>query len=71
MKSTFYMTHPEHGTHICYTPEDVEAHKLIGWVPMTEHGVTISDYVAPIVSQWAEIELTQPKKRGRKPKAKE
>ena len=27
----YYLTHPEHGVHICYTLEDVEAHKLIGW----------------------------------------
>lgn len=28
----FYMDHPEHGTHICYTPEDVSNHEKIGWV---------------------------------------
>lgn len=32
----YYLKHPEHGVHTCYTPEDVEAHKLIGWVLMEE-----------------------------------
>lgn len=32
----FYLTHPEHGTHICYTPEDVERHKAQGWKPQDE-----------------------------------
>lgn len=32
----YYLTHPDHGVHICYTPEDVEAHKLIGWVHLEE-----------------------------------
>lgn len=27
----YYLTHPEHGVHICYTLEDVEEHKQIGW----------------------------------------
>lgn len=53
----YYLTHPEHGQHICYTPEDVEAHKLIGWVPLEE--------AKP------EAKPEEPKKRGRKPKAKE
>ena len=32
----YYLTHPEHGVHICYTLEDVEAHKQIGWIEKTE-----------------------------------
>jgi hypothetical protein len=27
----YTMDHKEHGRHFCYTPEDVEAHKLHGW----------------------------------------
>jgi hypothetical protein len=27
----FYMDHPEHGAHICYTPEDVSVHEKSGW----------------------------------------
>lgn len=26
-----YMTHPDHGIHIVYTPEDAKAHEGIGW----------------------------------------
>jgi hypothetical protein len=51
----YHLKHPEHGEHICYTPEDVEAHKLIGWVPFDEP----QQITEP------------PKKRGRKPKAEE
>ncbi len=32
----YYLTHPEHGIHICYTLEDVEKHKQIGWVPVVK-----------------------------------
>jgi hypothetical protein len=54
----YYLTHPEHGTHICYTPEDVEAHKLIGWVPAW----------TPETIAEARNDIEPPKKRGRKPK---
>lgn len=52
----YYMQHPEHGVHICYTPEDVDAHKAIGWVPQEE----------------AKAKQAEPerKKPGRKPKVK-
>jgi len=50
------MTHPEHGQHVCYTPEDVEAHKKIGWVLIEE--------AKP------DQKIEPPKKRGRKPKDK-
>jgi hypothetical protein len=30
----YYMKHEDHGIHVCYTLQDVEAHKLIGWVPV-------------------------------------
>lgn len=59
----YYLKHPEHGTHICYTPEDVEAHKAIGWVQFDVE-------VTPKVAAWLDV-LIEPKKRGRKPKAKE
>lgn len=52
----YYLTHPDHGVHICYTPEDVEAHKRIGWVPLEE--------TKP------EAKPEEPKKRGRKPGVK-
>jgi hypothetical protein len=77
----YYLTHPEHGTHICYTPEDVEAHKRIGWVPMEENkqlfaGSKFSDEqvnaangAEPLVFNVVDISK-QPKKRGRKPKDK-
>ena len=51
----YYLTHPRHGTHICYTPEDVEAHKLIGWVEETKK---------------VEVINPERKKPGRKPKVK-
>lgn len=51
----FYLTHPEHGNHVVYTPEDVEAHKKLGWVPAEEKKAVPRE--------------TQ-KKRGRPPKAK-
>ena len=53
----YLMTHPENGQHICYTPEDVEAHRLIGWVPLDE--------AKPAAKP--EPERKQP---GRKPKVK-
>jgi hypothetical protein len=28
----YLLTHKDHGQHICYTLEDVEAHEKIGWV---------------------------------------
>lgn len=43
-----YMRHKEHGIHICYTPEDVEKHISIGWVPTDEFetkSVEVSDPV--------------------------
>lgn len=52
----YYLTHPEHGVHICYTPEDAEAHKAIGWIPLEK------------VKQ--EATPTERKKPGPKPKAK-
>lgn len=55
----YYMQHPEHGVHICYTPEDVEAHKLIGWVALEE----------PKVEGTLHLN-TERKKSGPKPKAK-
>lgn len=51
----YYLTHPNHGTHVCYTMEDVDKHRKEGWVPKEE--------AKPLV--------TEPKKRGRKPKDKE
>lgn len=59
MSGPFYLTHPEHGTHICYTPEDVEAHKAIGWVPVEEQKPETTLHLN-----------TERKKPGRKPKAK-
>lgn len=55
----YWLDHPEHGTHICYTPEDVEEHKKLGWIPREE-----KPKEAPRET------LTLPKKRGRPPKAK-
>ena len=55
----YILTHPEHGQHICYTPEDVEAHKLIGWV---ESEV--------IHKSETTLRLPERKKPGPKPKAK-
>lgn len=46
----YYLDHPEHGAHVCYTPEDVEEHKKIGWVLREEK---------------QQIQTVQPKKRGR------
>lgn len=53
----YLMTHPEHGQHICYTPEDVEAHKAIGWVLQDE-----------AVKSVERETLTIKNKPGRKPK---
>ena len=50
----YTLRHPDHGFHTCYTPEDVEAHKAIGWVPVEE--------VKPVEPER--------KKPGRKPKVK-
>lgn len=51
----YYMKHPEHGVHICYSPEDVEAHKAIGWA--------LVDEAKPAIQ-----EQKPRKKPGRKPK---
>lgn len=59
------MTHPEHGQHICYTPEDVESHKAIGWVPKEE-----KPEPAPKHAGWLVYAEPERKKPGRKPKAK-
>lgn len=55
-----YLTHPEHGQHVCYTPEDVEAHKLIGWVLLEE----------PKAEGTLHLN-TERKKPGRKPRAEQ
>lgn len=52
----YYMQHPEHGVHICYTPEDVKAHEAIGWRLKEENK--------------PEQKPEEPKRRGRKPKVK-
>lgn len=52
----YYLDHPEHGSHICYTPEDVEAHKAVGWVLREDKP--------------AKVQADEPKKRGRKPRVK-
>lgn len=51
-----YMRHKEHGIHICYTPEDVEKHRAIGWVPTDEFETKRVEIADP-------VEVT--KKRGR------
>jgi hypothetical protein len=51
------MKHPEHGQHICYTQEDVEAHKKIGWREIEEAKPSV------------EVSL-QPVKRGRPAKVR-
>ena len=67
----YYMQHPEHGVHICYTPEDVEAHKAIGWVMRDENTNEYGDSEKISYSTIGEpSDFSQPKKRGRKPKAK-
>ncbi len=50
------LKHPEHGYHLCYTPEDVEVHKAIGWIEEQEDTV-----IKP---------QPERKKPGRKPKVK-
>lgn len=55
----YLMTHPEHGQHICYTPEDVEAHRLIGWFPAWLRPAEPTLHLNP-----------ERKKPGRKPKVK-
>ena len=55
----YYLTHPEHGVHICYTPEDVEVHKAVGWVPLEDQKVDGTLHLN-----------TERKKPGRKPKVK-
>lgn len=56
----YYLTHPEHGTHICYTLEDVEAHKAIGW----------SDKSEETQEPQQEPQKATVKKTGRPPKVK-
>lgn len=56
----YLMTHPENGQHICYTPEDVEAHRLIGWVPLDEAKPETTLRLNP-----------ERKKPGRNPKVKQ
>lgn len=53
----YFLDHPDHGAHVCYTPEDVEAHKKLGWIPREEK-------IKEVPRE------TLPKKRGRPPKAK-
>lgn len=53
----YRMTHPEHGVHHCYTPEDVKVHEALGW--------RLDD-----VEKKQAVDTPEPKKRGRKPKAK-
>jgi len=62
----YYLTHPDNGIHICYTPEDVEAHKLIGWVPL-EEAKPEQKRSHPGWLVYAEPERKKP---GRKPKVK-
>ena len=54
MPSLWYLTHPKHGTHICYDWPDVEKHFAQGWALREEKQAEISQ---------------PPKKRGR-PKVK-
>ena len=52
-----YLKHPEHGVHIAYTPEEVEACRLNGWTPIEEENPA-----QPAVTE-------EPiKRRGRPPK---
>ena len=51
------MKHPEHGYHLCYTPEDVRVHMAIGWVPEEPENT-------------AKPPQPERKKPGRKPKVK-
>lgn len=69
MKGPYILTHPEHGQHICYTPEDVEAHKAIGWVP-AEPAPRLLAELAQSVDEDILKMLTERKKPGRKPKVK-
>lgn len=55
----YYISHPQHGNHVCYTPEDFKAHAAVGWVlreGMAQDAKT-------------ETKPPEPKRRGRKPKA--
>lgn len=53
-----YLKHPEHGVHIAYTPEEVDACRLNGWTPIEEE----KPVPAPVSTE-------EPiKRRGRPPK---
>jgi len=65
----YLMTHKDHGQHICYTPEDVEAHKAIGWVPV-EEARPVDPELSKFVAEYFIKPLTERKKPGPKPKAK-
>jgi len=54
----YLLTHPDHGQHICYTPEDMEAHKLIGWREVEEKKAVVP------------LQPVQPVKRGRPAKVR-
>lgn len=59
----YYMKHESHGVHVCYTPQDVEAHKLIGWVQ-----VEMSQLVKDVENKNAD---NMPKKPGRPRKVRD
>lgn len=50
----YYLKHPDHGTHIAYTPEEVEACRKHGWKPVEETTFTEAKQPEP-----------EQKKRGR------
>lgn len=57
-----YLTHPEHGTHICYSEHDAQEHEKIGWSRNVESKQ--AELSAPV-----HVEPVAPVvKRGRKPR---